>query len=109
MLSTSAKLKVEDVQNGVAIVMTPKHGHELGALRDEAHRMDTMVHQQPQGGAAGHETCGLLSIGRLPGVSTSVTEGRKDVRVLMTTPNHAEVKDLRRIAREQVNNLGKNR
>jgi hypothetical protein len=40
-------------------------------------------------------------------VKTTVAEGAKEARIVMTTPNAAEVKDLRRIAREQVGALKK--
>ena len=101
-LAASAKLRVEDVQNGAAIVLTPKGGHDISSIRDEAHRADTMFHQHA---GEGTEACGLFSLGRLPSVQTSVTEGKKEVRILVTTSNPAEVKDLRRVAREQVQNL----
>jgi hypothetical protein len=39
-------------------------------------------------------------------VNTAVTDTANSVRILMTTPNASEVKDLRRLAREQVGAMG---
>lgn len=105
-LSSEANLRTEDTPNGVAIVMTPKKGHDLSTLREQVHRADTMMMKRG-GEATGPDACGLFSIARLPSVSTSVNEGKKDVRIMMTTANPAEVRDLRRIAKEQVNELTK--
>ncbi len=105
-LASSAKLHVEDVQNGAAIVAVPKAGHDLSAVRDDAHRIESTVKQHPpsEPGPAG-EACGIFSIGRMPGVTTTVVEGPSSVRIMMTTANPAEVRDVRRIAREQVLSL----
>jgi hypothetical protein len=103
-LAKEAKLKVEDVRNGVAIVMTPKAGKELSIVRDDARKLELAIHQagSPQG-----ETCGLFGLGRLPSVTTSLTEGMNTVRILMTTSNPGEVKELRHQAREQVDEMSK--
>jgi hypothetical protein len=99
-LSGTAKLHVEDVKGGVAIVISPKPGQDLATLRDEAHRMQTMIRQHAGGeGAAG---CGLFAIARLPNITSSVTEGQKDVRIVLHTSNPAELKDLRRATRQEV-------
>jgi hypothetical protein len=104
-LSGHAKLHVEDVKDGVAIVATPKAGHHLGTVRDDAHHIGTALKEHGREPGPMGEACGLFSIGRLPDVNTTVTETANSVRILMTTPNAAEVKDLRRITREQVGTM----
>jgi len=106
-LNTAAKIHVEDVKNGVAIVLAPKAGHNIGSVRDQAQQLQGAMHRAPTEGQAGGEMCGIVSLGRLPGVNTQVTEGQNTVRIMMTTPNPPEVRDLRRSAREQVNNMTK--
>ena len=46
-----------------------------------------------------------MSLGRLPSVSTQITEGVNTVRIVVTTSNPPEIRDLRRAARDQVSNL----
>jgi hypothetical protein len=106
-LATEAKLRVEDVQNGVAIVFTPKAGHDLSAVRDDAHQIETSIHQPGTSGGQSSQSCGLLSVGRLPSVTTTITEGMSTVRLVMTTSNPSEIKDLRRNARDQVSEISK--
>ncbi len=108
-LASGAKLHVEDVQNGVAIVAAPRAGSNLATVRDDAQRIDRMIHQGPGAGApgAGGEACGLFSLARLPSVTTTVTEGANSVRIVMTTSNPSEVRDLRRVARDQVGTMSK--
>ena len=103
-LANDAKLHVEDVQHGVAIVAVPRTGHDISAIRDDSHRIESGIHQHGAEGP-GPEACGLFAIGRLPSVNVSVTEGTNSMRIVMTTSNPAEVKDLRRIAREQVGSM----
>jgi hypothetical protein len=98
-LANSAKIRVEEIKNGVAIVLSPKGGHGLAILRDDAHRTLVMMHQHPAEGAA---ACGLLVVGRMPSVTSSVSEGQKEVRIVLHAKNPAELKDLRRAAREEV-------
>jgi hypothetical protein len=105
-LSGHAKLHVEDVPNGVAIVATPKGGQELSTVRGDAHHISSALHERAHEQPPIGEACGLFSIGRLPEVNTAVTDTANSVRILMTTPNASEVKDLRRIAREQVGAMG---
>ncbi len=108
-LAGAAALHVEDVQNGVAIVMTPKAGHDLASVRDDARRVETTMRQR--GGVetapAPGTSCGLFSVTQMPGVTAQLVEGAKRVRIVLTTPNPAEVKDLRRVTRDQVQSLGK--
>jgi hypothetical protein len=103
-LANDAKLHVEDVQHGAAIVAVPRTGHDISAIRDDSHRIESTLRQHGAEGP-GPEACGLFAIGRLPSVSVSVTEGANSMRIVMTTSNPAEVRDLRRIAREQVSSM----
>jgi hypothetical protein len=108
-LASGAILHVEDVQNGVAIVAIPKRGHDIGAVRDDAQRLQIgLLRRSPPEASAG-ETCGLFSAARLPGVNVALTEGTGNVRIMMTTPNPAEIRDVRRIARDQVRELRQSR
>jgi len=104
-LSSNAKIHVEDVKNGVAIVLQPKAGHNIGAVRDQAQQLQGAMHRPPMEGQPSNEMCGIVSLGRLPSVSTQVTEGANAVRIVITTSNQPEVRDLRRSARDQVNTL----
>jgi len=109
-LAASAMLHVEDVKNGVTIVAIPKAAASLASVRDDAQRVESTMRQHAAGAAAstpGSEACGLFAVARLPDVTTTLTEGTKSVRILVTTTNPAEVKDLRRLAREQVQDLTK--
>jgi hypothetical protein len=103
-LANSAKLRVEDVQGGVSIVATPKTGQDLSTVKDDARHLETAIHGAH--GAQG-ETCGIAELGRLPSVTAQVVEGVNSVRINMTTNNAGEVKDLRRIARDEVQDLAK--
>jgi hypothetical protein len=102
-----AKLHVEDVQHGVAIVAVPRKGHDVSALRDDTHRLESAMRRAGPATGPGPESCGLFAISHLPSVNVSVVEGANAMRLLMTTTNTAEVKDLRRLAREEVGSLSK--
>ncbi|APR85515.1 Hypothetical protein A7982_10864 [Minicystis rosea] len=116
-LATGARLRVEDVQNGVAIVAQPKAGTNLSTVREDARRLENAIHANaPTEGAPttpgavehatrGGETCGLADLARLPSVTTHLTEGGNSVRLMMTTSNPNEVRDLRRITRDELNAL----
>src|SRR5262249_14000549 len=106
-LASGAKLHVEDVQNGVAIVAVPRTGHDLSSVRDDARRVEDMMKKHTVASAPGPDTCGLFAISRLPSVNTTLSEGASSVRIVLTTSNAAEVKDLRRIARDQVGSMTK--
>ena len=108
-LAGDAKLHVEDVQQGVAIVAVPRTGHDLSTVRDDSHRIESVMHQHGPATGPGPEACGLFVIARLPDVNVAVGEGSNSMRIVMTTSNGAEVKDLRRIAREQVGAMMKMR
>lgn len=103
-LANNAKLRVEDVQGGVSIVATPKTGQDLATVRDDARRLESAIH-----GAHGaqQETCGIAELARLPSVTAQVVETGNQVRINMTTTNAGEVRDLRRIARDEVQSLTK--
>lgn len=108
-IASTAKLHVEDVQNGVAIVAAPKGGTNLSTVRDDIRRLEGAMRAgagaEPHAGRG--ETCGLAELGRLPNVSVELTEGTSSVRLVMTTQNPGEVKDLRRIAREEIAAMNK--
>jgi hypothetical protein len=107
-LVNSAKLHVEDVQNGIAIVASPKGGTSLSTVREDARRLEAAIRTGGEGGQRGRaESCGIAELGRLPSVSVQVTEAANSVRIQMTTSNNAEVKDLRRIARDEVATMSK--
>ena len=104
-LAQSAKLRVEDVQHGVAIVATPKSGSNMSTVRDDARRLSAAIQQGAEPQAGRDETCGLAELGRLPSVTVQMTEGSSAVRILMTTSNPSEVRDLRRLAREEIGTM----
>jgi hypothetical protein len=108
-LITVSKLHVEDVPKGVAIVIEPKSGQDMSTVRDDARRTENLIkqHATPESAPAPGEACGIFAIARLPGVTTQLAEGAKSVRIVMLTKNPAELKDLRRSAREQVNAMPK--
>ena len=108
-LASSAKLRVEDVQNGIAIVAVPKQGSNLASVRDGARRLESSIHgaEGMHGGQATGESCGIAQLGRLPSVTTAVTEGANSVRIVMTTTNPSEVKDLRKMGRDEIGSLMK--
>lgn len=106
-LADVAVLHVEDVQNGAAIVVVPKKGHDLASVHDDAQRVESTMRQRASTASAPTVgmSCGLFSIVKLPGVTTTLTQGARSVRIVLTTANPAEVKDLRRTTREQVGSL----
>ena len=108
-LADVAVLHVEDVQNGAAIVVVPRRGHDLASVHDDAQRVEGTMRQRAttEGSPTVGTSCGLFSIVKLPGVTTTLTQGAKSVRIVLTTANPAEVKDLRRITRDQVGSLVK--
>ena len=110
-LASGSKLHVEDVQNGAAIVAVPRQGSNLATVRDEARRLESAIKtsgQEAHGSTqAAGESCGVTQLGRLPSVTTSITEGANSVRIVMTTSSPSEVKDLRKIARDEIGALNK--
>ena len=60
-LSNAAHLKVDDVQNGVTITMTPKGDTDLPTLRDDARRIQGALHVGPGREATGAEAMRALS------------------------------------------------
>ena len=102
-LANSAKMRVEDVQGGVSIVVTPKAGQEFSTVRDDARRLENTFHGAHS--AQQGDTCGIAELARLPSVTAQVIEGNNNMRIQLTTTDDKEVKDLRRIARDEVNNL----
>lgn len=115
-LASEGRMRVEDAQNGVAIVITPKAGNQLSTIRDDARRLESSIRSgvggegvvgAPQRSVRSGEACGLAELGRLPSVSTQLVESGNSVRIVMTTNNANEVRDLRRIARDEVNALSK--
>lgn len=116
-LASEGRMRVEDAQNGVAIVITPKAGNALSTVRDDARRLESAIRQSagsgegvvgaPQRSPRSGEACGLAELGRLPSVTTQLVEAGNSVRIVMTTSNANEVRDLRRIARDEVNALSK--
>jgi hypothetical protein len=115
-LATEGRMRVEDAQNGVAVVITPKAGNQLSTIRDDARRLESAIRTgagtegvvgAPQRSVRSGESCGLAELGRLPSVTTQLVESGNSVRILMTTNNANEVRDLRRIARDEVNALSK--
>jgi hypothetical protein len=101
-LAGHAKLRAEDAPRGVVIVVTPRTARETPVMLDDTRRLDAMMRLHTTEAGPIGETCGLFMIGRLPGVTTKITEGANTTRILMTTVRPAELKALRRIAREQV-------
>jgi hypothetical protein len=101
-LAQSAKLRVEDVQHGVAIMATPKGDADVSTVRDDARRLSATIQKGAEPHADRGESCGLAELGRLPSVTVQMSEGGQGVRILMTTSNPSEVKDLRRMAREEI-------
>lgn len=100
-LANSALLHVEDVKDGVAIVLTPRSGSSISTVHDDARKLESSIHMGPSQEAQG-EKCGIIETGRLPGVSTTIVGGSKSVRIVMTTNNPNEVKELRRSLRDDV-------
>ena len=96
-------MRVEDVQGGVSIVVTPKAGQEFSTVRDDARRLENTFHGAHS--AQQGDTCGIAELARLPSVTAQVIEGNNNMRIQLTTTDDKEVKDLRRIARDEVNNL----
>jgi hypothetical protein len=106
-LANDARLRVEDVQHGIAIVLVPRAGSDLPTVRDDAHHLESAIHAGAEGHGQRGEACGIAELGRLPSVTTSITESDGAVRIIMTTSNPGEVRDLRRIARDEAAGLNK--
>jgi hypothetical protein len=105
-LSQDAILRIEDVQGGVAIVMTPRAGADLDAVRLDAHAVEKAASpaaaqkgEQPSG-----ERCELLEIGRQAG-TTSMVEGPGEIRILMTSPDAATTRTVRQRAHDYVKGM----
>jgi hypothetical protein len=103
-LSSGADLHVEDVQGGVSVLALPKGDTNLAELLDDARRLVDLSHE-PASATVEGEACGLIALGRLPGVRTTVNQGATSVRIIMTTQNPSEVGDLRSQVREQLSDL----
>ena len=134
-LLVDAKLHVEDMQGGVALVITPKAGGDLDAIKQAARTIESKM---PPAGMtappAGTSTAGTIPpSGKAPesspsgatgtttdaapadacilfdlgrkGARASVAEEQKAVRILLTTSDPASVKLLRARTRELVRSM----
>jgi hypothetical protein len=102
-MSQDANLRIEDVQGGVAVVMTPRGGTDMDAIRKDARQVERAI-----GPAAGRhvdapieQRCELMEIGR-QATSTTVVEGPGEVRIVMTSSDAAGTRSLRQRARAYV-------
>jgi hypothetical protein len=105
-LSQDANMRVEDIQGGVAIVLTPRSGKDLDAVRNDARGIERSLSPGTAGSSGrtqptGEGRCDLMEIGR-QGATTSVIEGPSEVRILMTSPDATASKNLRKQVRDYV-------
>jgi hypothetical protein len=76
-------------------------------VREDTQHMESAMHRSAAESQAAGESCAIFAITRLPSVATSTTEGMSMARIVIITSNPAEVRDLRRSLREQIQNLKK--
>ncbi len=108
-LDGEARLRVEDAQNGVVIVATPKTAAAVSTLKEDAKNIESLARAPAPPGPMGQtgDTCQLFTLAREPGVTTQVNETGNIVRITMTTSDPGGVKRLRQKGREAVAGLSR--
>jgi hypothetical protein len=99
-LTREARVHVEDVQGGVAIVAKPRAGNAISSVRDRAQQIERRAGQSP--GSSIGASCELFAIGRT-GATISIAEAPDSVRLLITTSEPGQVQIIRKQVREFVN------
>lgn len=95
-LAQQATLRVEDIQGGASLVLTPRTGADMQAVRDAARAFEEqMVRTRPRGDGS---PCALFELGHA-GARAAVSEGPETMRIFITTSDPAQVETIRRQAR----------
>src|SRR5262249_38790577 len=107
-LTRDTIMRVEDVNGGVAIVLMPKAGIDLTAVRDDAHRVErAMTPEASPGGAqpppGSADRCALFDLSREGGRAV-VSEGPNSIRIIFTAVDQPTIKSMRRHARDFAKN-----
>ncbi len=103
-LMRHARLHIEDVQGGVAIVAKPRASADLSRVREDMEQIDRRMSSGATPSAG--EACELVAIGR-SGALAAVTVAPDAIRILLTSPDATQVKAIRKQARDFVNTASK--
>ncbi|EYF02513.1 hypothetical protein [Chondromyces apiculatus] len=99
-LAAAGRLEVQDIENGVRIIIAPKTAAELAAVRETAQRIESRM--QPGSAAAPRgepsTQCKLFEVGQL-GARASIQERPNQIHLILTTTDTLNVTDVRREAR----------
>lgn len=100
-LTSEANIRVDNVQNGVALILTPKAGWTMDSLRDKAQEVEHAMTTASTPGLTTEGECRLFKMAAEPGVTTQLTEGGKSIKIVVTTSGDpAAVKSLRKDAHD---------
>lgn len=107
-LTGGSTLTAQDIDNGVRIVLRPKTGQDVAAIRETAQRIEQrmlpMAAPAPRGDAASQ--CALFDVGQL-GARASIQERPDEVHLILTTTDTANLSSLRQRARDFVEQSGR--
>lgn len=107
-LAQDSTISVQDIDNGVRIILRPKTGRDLAAIREAAQRieqrMQPMATAAPRGDVASQ--CALFDVGQL-GARASIQERPDEVHLILTTTDTTNVSSLRQRAREFADQSGR--
>lgn len=95
-LAQQATLRVEDIQGGASLVLTPRTEADMQAVRDAARAFEQQMGSvRPRGDGS---PCALFELGHA-GARAAVSEGPDTMRIFITTSDPAQVETIRRQAR----------
>ncbi|AKT37235.1 hypothetical protein [Chondromyces crocatus] len=102
-LTEANRLQVQNIDNGVRIVIAPKTGTELTAIRETVQRIESRMAPMSTTSQRGEAStqCKLFDVGQL-GARASMQERPNQVHLILTTTDTTNVGKLRQEARSFV-------
>ncbi|MCC6553001.1 MAG: hypothetical protein IT372_08265 [Polyangiaceae bacterium] len=103
-LEQTANVRVENTATGAVLIMTPKSGKDMAAVRQVAQRIEARMQPSGQGAqaapqAGGAAQCALFDIGRA-GARATIQETPTSIRLLLTAPDRSGIEEVRRRAKD---------
>lgn len=95
-LSSNAKISVQNITNGVMIVLRPTSSGDLATLKDRAHQVERHITSGASNTPSQGASCALFDFAK--GDVVNVTEGTDNVKIDITTTSKSDVGDLRKNA-----------
>lgn len=98
-LTEQANVRVDNVQNGVALIITPKAGQTLDTIRDKTTEVERAMSSASNGQPSEGE-CTLFTMAKEPGTTTELSEGSQSIKITVTNQDPNTVKSLRKDAHD---------